>query len=776
MASPSSITSKLTRLMAAISAVSLLLGAAAYAGYEYFAIRRAMSSELTSQAAVVGQGAAVPLQFESPSDAATVLSTLDGSRHVLKAALYTAQGQLYAMYPRNLRPEDFPAHPPTNPEPIRISSGTMEIFSEIRTIDGLQGHIYIQSSMSELRSRILIALQVQAVILIVIFGAVLLISVRLQRTVTSPISRMADTAQRICDEKDYTIRVEPEGSGAEIVRLGESFNNMISAVHERDLMLLDHQNRLEAQVAARTDELIRVNSQLLVAKERAEDASRAKSAFLANMSHELRTPLNAILLYSELLQDDAKEQGLDGFIPDIKKIHGAGKHLLSLIDGILDLSKIEAGKMTVFKEDVDLGVLIPEVVATIRPLIENNQNEMVVHLQEGLKFVHTDATKLRQALYNLLNNASKFTKNGKISLTGNVGGGQLHLEVRDTGIGMTQEQVDRIFQEFTQADDSTTRKFGGTGLGLTISKKLCMLLGGDISVMSEVGKGSTFTIHLPLGETGHVLQEEAPVGVPEPQPVRRATALIIDDDAVMRDAMQRALAKEGFWVATASGGEEGLELARTLHPDIITLDVVMPGLDGWETLAQLKSEPNLQEIPVVLLTMLDDRAKGFALGASDFLQKPIRGEDLARVLERFRPGHPPYRVLLVEDDPDTRQGLGQVVERSGWICLPAEDGVQALAIMENQTVDIVLLDLMLPQMDGFSLVQTFQERDAWRDIPVIVVTAKDMSEEDRRRLMVPQVQKIIQKGGYSKENLVEVVRDLIQRQVRLNEIKEAGNA
>jgi signal transduction histidine kinase/CheY-like chemotaxis protein len=775
MAAPASITRKLTLLMAGISAVSLILGAAAFASYEYYSLRKGLAQELSSEGAVVGLGATVPLQFENPGDAANVLATLEGSPHVIKAALYTAQGNLYAVYPRTLRPEDFPTRPIPGSQPIQISGGVMNLFTEIRTVDGLVGYIYIQSSMGELRSRILFALQIQLIVLIVVFGAVFLVSTRLQRTVTDPILRLADTAQRVCDEKDYTIRVEQKGGPAEIVRLGESFNNMVVAAHERDLRLIDHQNRLEAQVSARTDELIRVNSQLLVAKERAEDASTAKSAFLANMSHELRTPLNAILLYSELLQDDAKDQGLEAFIPDMQKIHGAGKHLLNLIDGILDLSKIEAGRMTVYREDLDIPLLVSDVVATIRPMIEANSNQMEVSIAPEIQLIHTDATKLRQSLYNLLNNASKFTKKGKISLTITEFENQIRFEVRDTGIGMTQDQVDRIFLEFTQADESTTRRFGGTGLGLTISKKLCKLLGGDITVSSEPGVGSVFTILLPKGSVG----QAAPSDVTGPAPAiteRRITALIIDDDPIMRDAMTRTLTKEGFWVASASGAMEGLEMARTLRPDVITLDIVMPGMDGWELLAKLKDDALLRNIPVVVITMLDDRAKGFALGASDFIQKPLIGDKAVKVLERYRLGEPPHRVLVIEDDQPTLQALVAMVEQSGWISLPAADAKEALAILEAQNPSLIILDLMLPDMDGFALVQEFQRHDAWRDIPVIVSTGIDITDEVRERLAVPQVRKLIQKGAYSKDSLLEVVRDLIQRQIRKNDGKEAGNA
>jgi signal transduction histidine kinase/DNA-binding response OmpR family regulator len=766
-----SIRARLTFLLAAITAAALLLSSAAYFFYEVLTIRSTLTQELTTQAEVVAANAVNAIHFDRADRAQQTLESLKASAHVEAAAIFNLAGEVFSselgatrdlsVYPKNIDLAALPKMPASLPPPQMVD-GKLEVWKEISSADGPVGYIFIRANLTQVRQRAFRAMGMQAVILLVVFGLVFLASTQLQGMVSDPILKLAGAARRISDKQDYSIRVEEDGDG-EIQVLAESLNGMLEEIQRRDRQLLDNRSQLEVQVVERTDELIRVNTQLLMAKERAEEASRAKSAFLANMSHELRTPLNAILLYSELLQDDAKDQGMDALVPDIQKIHGAGRHLLSLIDGILDLSKIEAGKMTLFLEDVDLEGLVSEVTATVRPLIEKNQNRLEVQLDTQVKCIRADLTKLRQALFNLLNNASKFTQKGVISLSTEDAGDTVLFKVSDSGIGMSPEQAQRIFEEFTQADESTTRKFGGTGLGLTISRKLIQLMGGEITVTSRPGLGSTFTIRLPKGSpvgAGHPPTPEPQRAAATPFP-RRSTVLIIDDDAVMRDAMSRALVKEGYWVATAADGPEGLEVARSLHPDIITLDVVMNGFDGWRVLAALKDDPRTAKIPVVLLTMVDDREKGFALGACDYILKPASPDDVASVLDRHRSGAPPFRVLVVEDDDPTRQAFESMVERAGWEFKGASDGAQALALMEAKAPHLILLDLMLPGMDGFAFVTELQRDSRWAQIPIIVVTAKDMRGEDLIRLPRPQVQQIVQKGLFGRQELVEAVRKLI---------------
>jgi signal transduction histidine kinase/DNA-binding response OmpR family regulator len=487
-------------------------------------------------------------------------------------------------------------------------------------------------------------------------------------------------------------------------------------------------------------------------------ASQHKSQFLANMSHELRTPMNAIIGISEMLLEDARDLAHDGQVEPLERILRAGKHLLSLINDILDLSKIEAGKMDLHLEAFPIGALVDDVVTTIRPLAEKNGNRMTIECGADIGIMRADPTRVRQALLNLTSNAAKFTESGLITLTAtrrrHDDAEWITFAVSDTGIGMTPEQTAKLFQDFTQADASTTRKYGGTGLGLAISRRFCRLMGGDITVVSAPGRGSTFTIELPA-ETEPSRFEEArstaTASRPRPATTAASTILVVDDDATVLELMERFLVREGFTVVTAAGGMEGLTRARELHPAAITLDVMMPDLDGWTVLAALKGDPALADIPVVLVTILDERTRGMALGATDYMVKPIDRERLLGVL-RMLSSRPAGRLLLVEDDDATRAVLREILAREGWTIVEAENGRIALDRVGEALPDVIVLDLMMPEMDGFEFLAELRSRADGRDIPVLVVTAKDLTDDERFRLN-GGVERIILKRGYGPEEL-----------------------
>ncbi|MBI5544496.1 MAG: response regulator [Deltaproteobacteria bacterium] len=525
---------------------------------------------------------------------------------------------------------------------------------------------------------------------------------------------------------------------------------------------------LRERLACELKDSERRQRELDEARVAAESANRTKSTFLANMSHELRTPLNAIIGYAEMLGEDAEDRGDTGATADLRKIHAAAKHLLSLINDVLDLSKIEAGKVDIFVESVDVAAVVKDVAATVAPLLEKKSNALTITCAPGVGAMRTDLTRLRQCLFNLLSNSAKFTEKGTISLGVRrltaEGRDWVSFEVSDTGIGMSEEQIAKLFQPFTQADASTTRKFGGTGLGLTVTRHLCRLMGGDCSVRSELGKGSTFTVRLPADVQAKATAAAAPASATSPIPTKPSSAgpmvLVIDDDPTACELLQRMLAREGYRVECANSGPEGLRLAAELTPQVITLDVLMPGMDGWAVLTALKAEPRTAAIPVVMLTILHEQQLSFSLGAVDCLPKPIERPRLLSVLRKYGRGQL-RRAMVVDDDPPTREMLRRQMEGDGWQVVEAADGRDALAHLEEGVPQVILLDLMMPEMDGFEFVSEMRRRPEWRQIPVVVVTAKDLTTEDRARLS-GNVERVLQKGAYSQDELLRELRHVLE--------------
>ena len=510
------------------------------------------------------------------------------------------------------------------------------------------------------------------------------------------------------------------------------------------------------------------------AKEVAEEANRSKSQFLANMSHELRTPLNAIIGYSELMREDAVDMQLESFVQDLTKIETASKHLLGLINSVLDIAKIEAGKMELHAETFDVEEMINEVAATVAPVVAKNSNKFEVVASPGLGTMHTDLTKVRQSLFNLLGNAGKFTKNGEVRIEAmrekRDGGEWIVLRVRDTGVGMTPEQTAKIFDAFTQADASTTRKFGGTGLGLAITREFSRMIGGDTMVESELGKGSVFTLRLPVELPATQTESAAPEfpAVACETAPGQAQVLLIDDDPTVHDLVRRFLQKEGFSVVCAQSGQEGLELARKLRPSTIVLDVMMPTMDGWSVLTRLKGDPELSSIPVVMLTMVNNREMGFSLGVDDYMLKPIDRGAFVRTLRRYCMPQNDPTILVVEDDAITREMLRTSIEKEHFTVIEACNGREGLEQLSKTRPALILLDLMMPEMDGFHFTREVRAHPEWRDIPILVMTAKDIDAEDRERLD-GQVSRILQKGACGREELLTAISSRIARVTRSEE-------
>jgi len=543
-------------------------------------------------------------------------------------------------------------------------------------------------------------------------------------------------------------------TGDELEALANQFNDMAGKLQES-------YSGLEQKVEQRTHELEIKSRQLAEARDAADEANRTKSNFLANMSHELRTPLNAIIGYSEILQEDAADKGDKSAIDDLQKIEGAGRHLLGLINNILDLSKIEAGKMDVFIEPVDIQALIKEVLSIVKPLADKSENVIEVICPTDIGGFHSDQTKVKQCLLNLMSNANKFTSKGTLTLAvTREDSSRIYFRVSDSGVGMTKEQLGRLFQAFSQADASTTKRFGGTGLGLAITRHFCTMLGGDVTAESTAGSGSTFTIWLP-----DQVVASATVDLPAPAAAAdgRATVLVVDDDASVRGLLAKTLEKEGYRVISAGSGVDALALAREHRPQAITLDVLMPQMDGWEALKELKADASLRDIPVIMVSVLNERGMAIPLGATDFVTKPVDRQRLTAILREHCADPSSTSILVVEDNLPTREVLCQSLKSMGYVAHAAINGRNGLDWLANHpTPSLILLDLMMPEMDGFEFLRELRKRAATADVRVIVVTAKELTAEDIR-ILSGQTEQIIAKDEAYLTELAAAVRGRFAR-------------
>ncbi len=506
------------------------------------------------------------------------------------------------------------------------------------------------------------------------------------------------------------------------------------------------------------------------------EADRMRSEFVANMSHELRTPLNSIIGFSSVLLKNKKQNLSKQDLNYSEKIYRNGKHLLGLINDILDLSKIEAGRMAIERQLTNIVAVAHDIVDILQTQAHAKHIELRYQVEDSVPHITTDADKLRQVLLNLISNAIKFTEKGYVEVRVYVKSPFLAIAVQDTGIGIEEDKLALIFEPFRQADGSTTRRFGGTGLGLSISESIVELLGGKITVTSQPKQGSVFTVTLPLDQpitddsvsstatainiasSSTVAQEINSENI-KPINKTKATVLVVDDDPDARDLLASYMVDLGVEVLQAENGEQALAFAKQYQPNLITLDLMMSGMDGWEVLKRLKADPELQSISVAIISIVANRNQAKVLGAVEALTKPVAQNDLLSLLNHHLPAHTIEGVLVVDDNPDVWDLFRTLLEPYQCEIKTAASGKQALQVLENYVPDLIFLDLMMPEMDGLTFLRILRTEQRFMNLPVIVVTAKQLSDTEKRELEMRVVQ-LIQKGD---EHLEQHVKNIVQQ-------------
>jgi signal transduction histidine kinase/DNA-binding response OmpR family regulator len=750
-----------------VSAVALLLACGGFCVYDLYSFRDALVRNVSIQAQIIGDNTTSALLFDDSHSAKKTLSALNANRHLMYAQIYTHDGQPFAAYWREGAGQTLPVPiiPSGQTQNYWFRNGQLGLARSIIFQGKQTGVVFISSDLGAINDRLKSYTVIVIVVFLVSLVVALFISKISQRVISEPVMQLAQTLRVVSRDKNYSIRAATNRNRDEVSTLIESVNEMLEQIQQRDGALQRAHNELEQRVRDRTTQLAVANRELDLRNREVERATQMKSKFLASMSHELRTPLNAIVGFSDLLAEGTPGQLNDKQKRFVNHIKQGSAHLLQLINDILDLSKIEAGQLELRSEEFLVKDALPEVLSTIHPLAMA-KGIRVEQKVESNSLVKSDRVRFKQILYNLLSNAVKFTpRDGLVSIECVDIQDFVRVSVADTGIGIRPEDQKVVFEEFRQIEGSADRTQEGTGLGLAITKRLVEQQGGQISVESELGKGSRFTFTLLAAQPASNVRkavEPATSSIVTPSSRLTPLVLIVDDEPSARELLASYLEPE-YRVVMAESGAEAVKKAQQLRPDAITLDVLMPGSSGFETLASLRKNSETANIPVIILSIVDQKQVGFALGAADYLIKPVRKPVLLESIRRHvpSPADEDSSILLVDDDPKALELLEEALRSAGYETQAVRSGTRALEVLTNKVVGAILLDLLMPGMDGFQVIRHVRQEPAFRELPILVMTAKNLSQ-DEIALLNRETQGLLQKDGSWKEQLIAEVGRVVR--------------